>query len=92
MAKIYGVWLKGRRTAAVVTAETRSQAISKVRKKKVVGASNPVVAAKVLTGQDLKDVRAGKWIRTRADGTRVSGRAPESSPPKYRPGLGRRRK
>lgn len=80
------VFFEGRNTSTVVKAGSRKEAVRRARAKKVAGRDQPVVAARRAEGADLKDIEQGKWVRTRASGTRVRGRAPaDESPSKYRP-------
>ena len=67
MVKKYGVWFAGRNTAVVVSADSRSQAITKARELKRRG-GNEVVSARPLTGTSLKQANSGKWVRERSDG------------------------
>lgn len=70
----YNVFFQGRNTGTVVDAKNRQEAIQKARKKKVAGHRGPVVAAKLLQGKDLRDANKGRWVRTRADGSRSTGK------------------
>lgn len=64
---IYGIWFGGRRTAIVVSADSRSSAISKARAKKKRGGNN-VETARVLKPNEAKVARRGDWLRTGAKG------------------------
>lgn len=59
---VYSIFFSGRRTGIVVNANSRSEAISKARKKKRRG-GNEVEATRTLKGTELKQARAGKWVR-----------------------------
>jgi hypothetical protein len=61
------VFFEGRRTGVAVAAETRSQAISKARKRKKRGGEK-VVSARKLTAAETKTAAAGKWIKSRPPG------------------------
>jgi len=97
---VYGVWRGNRNTPIVVRAESPQQAVNKSskpvsaggKKHKAVGWNKKVKSVRKLKGQDLKDVKRGKWVRTRSNGKRVTGRAPEKRPPKHRPGLYKNRR
>ena len=62
-----GVWFEGRRTPVVVSANTRSQAISKARKAKRRG-GDKVISVRTLTGTAATQAKAGKWVRTGPNG------------------------
>ena len=85
----WGVWFKGRNTPVVVTANTRSEAISKARRRKIrPKGSVPVVSARQLTSSERKSDRSGNWIRTRSDGKSPSkssvGQGRGQGPPRKR--------
>ena len=61
--KAYGVWMGQRRTAIVVDADSRNEAIAKARKKKKRGGNN-VEAARLLNEKERKTVRTGAGLRT----------------------------
>ena len=75
------VFFGGRRTANLVRASSRSEAISKARKNKKRGGDN-VVSASQLTSKEKKQSDSGKWIRTRSPkfkkGMRGYGPAPKN--------------
>lgn len=73
------VFFEGRRTGVAVAAETRSQAISKARKRKKRG-GNKVVSARRLTSQETKTAAAGKWIKSRPPGFKESMRGKGPKP------------
>ena len=78
---IKGVWFGGRRTPIVVSAATRSEAISKARGKKKRGGNN-VASVRTLTGTEARQARAGKWVRTGPKGekpgqSRLRGHGPK---------------
>jgi len=85
---LYGVWPKGRNTPIVVDATSAREARRAARKKRAAGAQGPIVAIRRLRGRDLRDARAGRWVRTRADGSRTSATGPYT----YRPQLRARAK
>lgn len=97
---VYGVWRGERNTPIVIRAKTAAEAIRKSKEPvsaggkphKAVGWDKSVKGVKKLSGQDLKEAISGKWVRTRVSGKRVTGKAPEKTPPKYRPGLYKKRK
>lgn len=65
--KAYGVFFGGRRTSIVVDANSRSEAITKARKKKKRGGNN-VEAARLLNEKERKTIRTGAWLRTGKNG------------------------
>lgn len=91
----YMVWVENRRTPIVVDANSEDHAREVVKLKRSVGSGNTVLGAKPAEDKDLDEILKGKWVRTRLnpDGTlkRVTGKAPEDTPPPYRPGLYSRR-
>lgn len=64
---IYGIWFQGRRTAVVVSADNRSSAISKARKRKKRGGES-VTKARVLNASESKTARSGRWVRSGPNG------------------------
>lgn len=86
--KLYGVWPEGRNTPIVVDANSAPEARKQARKKKAAGAKHKLKTAKKLTGKDEQDARAGRWVRTRADGSRNTN----SGSYKYRPQLKKKAK
>lgn len=84
MLKKYGVWFEGRNTPVVKTAKNRDDAIKQARKAKVAGSKGRVVAARTLKGRDLSDANAGRWVRSRPDGSHPSNKATKASAAKYR--------
>lgn len=83
------VFFKGRNTSTVVKAASRSEAISKARKTKAAGNDQPVVSARKANQDELKDIRHGKWVRTRSTGAHPTRGARQKeakqSISKYRP-------
>lgn len=67
---LYGVWFKNRRTSIVVTADSRSSAISKARKKKKRG-GDEVATCRKLNESERKAIRGGRWLRTGAKGEKA---------------------
>lgn len=62
---VFGVWFRGRNTPVVVSAESRSEAISKARNRGAAGSKGVVVAARRLKGKSLSQARKGIWVRER---------------------------
>jgi hypothetical protein len=58
-----GVWFGGRRTAILVRAKDRAEAIRKAKKKLKRGESSKA-NVRNLTSSEIKSVKGGKWLRT----------------------------
>lgn len=52
-----------------------ARSAEEARKKKKRG-GDEIVAVRTPSEADMKDIRAGRWVRTRSSGQRVTGRAP----------------
>lgn len=77
---LYGVWHKGYSTPVVVNASSSSEAKKKAKNKKhQTRGGAAIVKSKKLDKQDSAIARKGRWVRTRASGKKVTGRAPEAS-------------
>lgn len=86
-----GYWLvffKGRNTSTVVTANSRDEAISKAKNKKVAGSDGEVVSARQANEDESKAIRNGTWLRVRANGSTNSN----SGSYKFRPQLKKKAK
>lgn len=62
-AAVKGVWFEGRRTAIVVDATSRSEAISKAKAKKKRGGEK-VAGVRNLKGSELSQAQKGRWVRS----------------------------
>lgn len=69
-AEVWGVWFSGRRTAILVRADTRSEAIAKARKRKRRGGDG-VDSARHLKDWEKKQASGGKWLRSGAKGEKA---------------------
>ncbi len=67
------VFFKGRRTGIVVSADNRSQAITKSRAKKKRG-GDAVVSARTVTASEQKTIRNNGWVKSRPPGYKESMR------------------
>ena len=89
---VFNIFWPGRNTGQIQSASNEKQAVRLACEHPSTGAINPEtgkcnnpVAVNRVIGRDLADVIKGKWVRTRADGTRNTS----SGDYKYRPQLGR---
>lgn len=68
--EVRGVWFEGRRTAIIVRAKKRSEAISKARAKLRRGGT-AVKKVRQLNSSELRQAKRGAWVRSGPNGERA---------------------